>query len=390
MRILLKNIPFYHFLFSLLMLAVASALNLRAMEYSVDSGPLAGFAIAATCLVWASSVVKLAIPQYRFYVPTAAIALFCAYFLWAVFPTLLKDFSTLSETAFNCIMVLSPLLTLYVAYNTAMNTGDNRWYRACFLLMGTVFVFQYFNVYMEVNFLETFHLVCSYYTLYILPLLLLTRRRAVRIVALVVVCIVLFSSLKRTGILALAIGITVFVFVNQYVEDRFRLRPFLISVGLLLCLGGFFFYLDSRGDESVFERFENIDKDHGSGRLEVWEHTGSMITSQRVGKMLTGNGYYAVERDSRLAISAHNDFLESAYDYGLIGLALYIGAVASLGIYVLKMILRKSPYAPSIAMLLAIFLISSMISHVVIYYWGNVFMLSFGYMIGNFKRNAAR
>ena len=143
------------------------------------------------------------------------------------------------------------------------------------------------------------------------------------------------------------------------------------------------------GDESDFERFENVDKDHGSGRLEVWEHTSSMITSERAVKMLTGNGYYAVERDSRLSISAHNDFLESAYDYGLIGLVLYVGAVASLGLYVLKMILKKSCYAPSIAMLFAIYLITSMISHVVIYYWGNIFMLSFGYMIGNFKRNAA-
>ena len=51
------------------------------------------------------------------------------------------------------------------------------------------------------------------------------------------------------------------------------------------------------------------------------------------------------------------------------------------------MIRKKSRYAPSIAMLAVIYAIQSMTSHVIIYYWANVFMLSFGYMIGKFQKD---
>jgi O-antigen ligase len=240
-----------------------------------------------------------------------------------------------------------------------------------------------------VNFLETLHLVCSYYVLYILPLVLLTRSKALRITAVFLVTIILFSSLKRTGILSLALGIMVFIFVGQYVENRFKVKSFAISLILLLSLGGIFLYLDTQGDESVLERFETIDQDHGSFRLEVWEHTSAMISNQDLGSLLIGNGYNTVERDSRLNKSAHNDFLEVTYDYGLVGAILYLAAIVSLFFCIVRMILDKSRYAPSLAMLFVIYMVSSMISHIIIYYWGNLFMLTIGFIIGNNRKDAA-
>ena len=151
-----------------------------------------------------------------------------------------------------------------------------------------------------------------------------------------------------------------------------------------------FVYLGSNDSnkENVFERFENIEKDKGSGRLEVWEITSSMIVDQDIIKLFVGNGYNTVLRDSRLQLSAHNDFLEVAYDYGLIGLFLYVCAFISLGLYIVKMILTRSKYAPSAAMLFIIYSAQSLISHIIIYYWANIIMLSFGYIIALYQVNS--
>ena len=389
MTIKLAHIPKVFFLITLLFYCLASVLNLRAMEYSVDSGPLAGIVISATFALWSLSFVKLAIPRYRLYMPTWTISLYCLFALWSVIPTLLASNSTTNELIFNTVMVLTPALILYITYNTIVNCGDSKWFHAYFLITALLLSLQYINVYREVNFLETLHLVCSYYVLYILPLVLLTRSKALRITAVFLVTIILFSSLKRTGILSLAMGIMVFIFVGQYVENRFKVKSFAISLVLLLSLGGIFLYLDTQGDESVLERFETIDQDHGSFRLEVWEHTSAMISNQDVGSLLIGNGYNTVERDSRLNKSAHNDILEVTYDYGLIGAILYIAAIISLFFCIVRMILNKSPYAPSLSMLFVIYMVSSMISHIIIYYWGNLFMLTIGYIIGNNKKDAA-
>lgn len=96
---------------------------------------------------------------------------------------------------------------------------------------------------------------------------------------------------------------------------------------------------------------------------------------------MVGNGYNAVLRDSRLQLSAHNDLLEVTYDYGLIGTMLYIAAFLSITFYTVKMILSRSRYAPSMVMSYTIFFIQSMVSHIIIYYWASLFMLTWGYII---------
>ena len=113
-----------------------------------------------------------------------------------------------------------------------------------------------------------------------------------------------------------------------------------------------------------------------------------MISKQSTGMFLLGNGYGTVLRNSQLQLSAHNDFLEVTYDYGFVGLLLYLAAFISLSIYIIKMILERSRFAPPFVLLLVIYLILSMISHIIIYYWSNLVMLAIGYIIGKYKKDA--
>jgi O-antigen ligase len=92
-----------------------------------------------------------------------------------------------------------------------------------------------------------------------------------------------------------------------------------------------------------------------------------MIEQSTKAQLILGHGHNAVRRDSPLEISAHNEYLEIIYDYGIIALTIYLG----LWIYVIKQFLfhyRNNtiffiPYALSIC----IFVVMSMVSQLVLY-----------------------
>ena len=74
-----------------------------------------------------------------------------------------------------------------------------------------------------------------------------------------------------------------------------------------------------------------------------------------------------VRRDSPLELSAHNDFLEVLYDYGLIIFILYL----ALWYYVIKRLVYhiriNSIYSLPYFCSFAIFLLLSMVSHLILY-----------------------
>ena len=207
--------------------------------------------------------------------------------------------------------------------------------------------------------------------------------------AIIIVTIILFSSFKRSGVLALAVSLVVYIMISQFVKKKLKPASVLTAIALIAIAGVAFYFLatDNSTGNTILDRFENVDQDQGSGRIPLWEQTIRMIEDQDLSNQIIGNGFNTVLRESTLQLSAHNDFLETAYDFGIIGLLIYIGAFFTLFFVVFKMIRKKSRYAPSIAMLAVIYAIQSMTSHVIIYYWANVFMLSFGYMIGKFQKD---
>ena len=64
----------------------------------------------------------------------------------------------------------------------------------------------------------------------------------------------------------------------------------------------------------------------GSGRIDIWRRALSAIKSQP-GYLLLGHGYGALASDIRWA---HNDVVEIFYDFGLMGLALYLVFIGKL------------------------------------------------------------
>ena len=390
MRIKAVTLCHLYFLLGILFLGLADCMDMRGMEHGVDAPAYIAIFKLLVMLFWFGAVVKLAMPQYKLYMFPLPLVLYTAFYMWSYLPTLLMQNATISEIANNLTTIMTPLIVMLSAFNTAVQTDNEKWDKTLYLLLFTLLLFQYFNIFREINFLEMAHLTCSYYILLALPLLLLFNSKVIKVGAVIIVILALFSSLKRSGILALALALFFYIFISQYVRSKFNIKSFIGSLLLIAIIGTVFIVLGTNEseDENIYQRFENIDRDNGSGRIEVWEQTATMISKQSTGMFLLGNGYGTVLRNSQLQLSAHNDFLEVTYDYGFVGLLLYLAAFISLSIYIIKMILEHSRFAPPFVLLLVIYLILSMISHIIIYYWSNLVMLAIGYIIGKYKKDA--
>lgn len=226
--------------------------------------------------------------------------------------------------------------------------------------------FFYYKNWTFANEVDEAHLGTSYYVLFLLPTLLLTPHKWLRYVGLFITGLVLFSSFKRGGVIAFVLAIVVYLFVKEVlVERKFtRLLVFLIAVIALFII---LIFVDNAMGNIISERFLNIQEDGGSGRDQVWATTWNMIKASDVQQLLFGHGYLAVLRDSPLKLSAHNDFLEVLYNYGIVAFVPYVLLHIRLIQQVFASIRAKHGYAPILAFTYTIFFILSMISIIILY-----------------------
>ena len=97
--------------------------------------------------------------------------------------------------------------------------------------------------------------------------------------------------------------------------------------------------------------------------------------------LLFGRGWQGSIRTAKISVTCHNDFLEVLIDFGIIGFICYISFIILLITMCLKMIKNKHIYAPAMGASLAMFFVSSMVSHIIIYPWYLLeFFLFWGFM----------
>lgn len=217
-----------------------------------------------------------------------------------------------------------------------------------------------------------------YFAFLTLPWFLLSRRKSYIFLFLILFTVMGIWSIKRLIILSI---IVIWLFcILLYVKGKLMKKIVLV---ILLLLSGFFGYnfADNALKGELSERINAFETDEGGSRLPIYQLTWAMIQSSSTESMILGHGHNAVRKNSILEFSAHNDFLEVMYDYGLVIFILYLG----LFIYVFRRCFSlykiKSALAFPYTVSLIIFLVMSMVSHLVLYatyfnylvvFWGSV------------------
>jgi len=206
----------------------------------------------------------------------------------------------------------------------------------------------------------------SYYPLLTFPWLALVKKPLWRYLAMALIAFAVFYSLKRTSLAGLAVAAITYVAV-EYVFVTRRIPIVRLTVpAVLLCLAIVVYYhIDESRGGAFAKRIESIATDEGSGRLKIYADVLDEMAKSSSGDVILGHGHFSSV--DYFVTSTHNDFLEVLFDYGVVGLTLYILLHLCLIRDAFRLIRIRSPWASAFATSYVLFFVMSMISHLIVY-----------------------
>jgi hypothetical protein len=296
--------------------------------------------------------------------------------LWVVFTCsglIRYDFRT---TVIGLLEVIyGPLLFLFFYETSRRNPERCRISNAVFisLLMfcSALFftVFRYQNMYLARG---AAVLNDAYYLLLLLPWVLFLPQVVWRYAGVVLIAIVVLWSLKRTATLALVISLLVYI-----IAEKSRLRKgfgwgSLIGLCALVFISvQMYTFVDDQSDGLLSIRISSASDDQGSGRMYVYQEVFRLQGKSTMDEWILGHGHDTVRKFNTMQeseyLSAHNDWLEVLFDYGLPALVLYGCLHFLLLRYTFRLLATRAYLGPSMAASYALFFVISLTSHLVLY-----------------------
>lgn len=251
-----------------------------------------------------------------------------------------------------------------------------------FLVIGLIITyfqtFSYRSVFVDnFNFIDR----STYILLYLLPFVFCNNNNYIKWFFASIIVILLLTSFKRAGAAMAVISVITYIYVTNKTTEKNKKKYYyflLVSIAILLI---YVFSTDELYDNFLLSRFRRLPEDEGSGRINVWLTTIKLIRNSNWLELLFGHGHDQVIAHPLATYSAHNDFLEILYDYGLIVLILFVYLFIQLFKYIRSLVLIKSKFAAPLAVSFVQLFIGSSISHIILYpaytfifalFWGMV------------------
>lgn len=284
--------------------------------------------------------------------------------LTSLFASLLSPLSV-----YTYLILFLPLCVLFYI-NTVLEKIDKDFILIAFSTLLVALLFCYFTHYSFVSTLvelNTFTTNSSYFLLFLLPIVFCLKKNTIKYIFAVLISVAVFLSSKRGGIIALGLAWFMYFFGSFEGSLKHGFSRILFVVFFSFVLYYSFNLVNSYGEDFLTTRFERMNESKGSNRIEIYENTINMIMSSSISSIILGHGWNTVLRDSSFALSAHNDFLEIIYDFGIIVFILYILIYVRLFKRLFFMRRSKSEYTRQFASAIAIFTVISLVSHIVIY-----------------------
>lgn len=158
-----------------------------------------------------------------------------------------------------------------------------------------------------------------YYVMSASIFIFLIRNNFLKIALLVLPCMAMLLVGKSTCLLAMAVSVC-FYFQKMLLHSRSKIW---IMAGIVMAvfIAAFFGEGLFNVSDTIAGLGEDVDSG-GNGRFEIWTTVLQRYSSSDFFHILFGNGAQAVSK--AINIGGHNDFIEVLFDFGLIGLILYL------------------------------------------------------------------
>ena len=227
----------------------------------------------------------------------------------------------------------------------------------------------------------------SYFLMYSLPLAMCVKKGTIRYALMLFILLAVMISFKRTGSAATLLAIIVYVFVDRFLTSKISLKTI---IGMIVVVGAVSYVvitISSLTEGYLLVRFTQA-LDNGDPRDELREIAFKMIINSDFFPLLFGHGYDMMMFNSPEKLPTHNDYLEVTYDYGIIGLLLYLNIYLQLIKYGFKLLKLKSRYAAPLFASIVLLSLCSFFSHIFLYHhYSSLLILFWAITIGNYRQD---
>ena len=301
--------------------------------------------------------------------------IFSLYLLLSCF--LLKDFNNITHYI-STYTIMSVWIFIYLFFYTLCLRYEIDKYINKFVVFFTIFSAILFirNYILNIGIGHTdWHYIESYYVITLIPaFLLLQNKYKYSLLILTMICAII--SAKRTGLITSVIVIIIyFILIGKNIGKK--IKSILLGATILVTL--YFTMATFMGEQLDFiiERIANIEEDDGSGRGDMYTNLFDEITkNDDTATYLFGNGYDEVINSKiNSGYSAHNEFLEVLYDYGLVGFSIFTAIF--IAIYNMSKKTKEHKHKVSVQLSLLIFIMFSLTSHTILYTTNIIFLCMF-------------
>lgn len=186
-----------------------------------------------------------------------------------------------------------------------------------------------------------------YNVIVFMPWIMLIRNKIIRRVGLFIVFLIVILSMKRGAIVTFPLMVGSAMIVDAIVMKK-NIGAVIKFISIMTLFFASLLIADQWSGGFLTERFSLENLAAGSGRTELYNLSIEDFSKRSLWEMIFGRGSGATIE--YLGKSAHNEWLEFIFNYGIIGSFLYAVLLLLIGLKLRKLVKRSSTFAPAYTM----------------------------------------
>lgn len=233
----------------------------------------------------------------------------------------------------------------------------------------------------------------TYYCFAFLPMVYLICSKRISVLFSLSVAFLMLISMKRAAFLIIIIGLITYYLLSIHMQKSVvkRSKRYSLFIAVLLLMTFLGMIIIDKMELNIIDRLLGAIEDGGSGRIRIWKQILDRFNESFIVNKIFGHGFHAVFYEIQpLGIQryAHNSFIETLYDYGVIGLSLLTLFIIRIIKDTIMMIKEKYPLAPIMGYSIIPMVILSSVSY--FFDQGTIilpFCIIWGICLGRYKRD---